>query len=500
MDQDLQYVRFKESRFYGYFQKMVEMKNRLEEQGVYFLFVQVPLEKNIKNLSEFEKERLSDWTFDFNNIREEDYKRICQIYSCESEKDDVIDYLKKVYDGAKVFEMNGIKYLADFKSDLVNVINGKRVTYYQPEKYGNHIYMFGQCTARGTGVEDKDTIASFLQNEVNKAFPDCYRVENMAIGCGSDIHDDMAHAEKIDFRQNDIVIFCTNLEIVPVELFEKNKISYFDCSEIFNRPHEKGEWFTDMTCHTNGIGNEAIADFILEKLCLLNCLNKSTEQTNIPQNMAEPDYTKVPEFVDYIKGLGLKKKAGNNGCIVMNGNPFTFGHLHLIEQSAKKVDNLYVFVVEENKSFFPFDERFQLIKEGTKGISNVEVLPSGKFIISALTFPGYFLKDGNKEIDVDVTSDVLIFAKYIAPALGISVRFVGEEPFDYVTRKYNEEMKQVFPQYHISLEIIPRKETKDGMVISASYVRGLLQKREFELIKGIVPLVTYEYLKRNYDR
>ena len=124
MDQDLQYVRFKESRFYGYFQKMVEMKNRLEEQGVYFLFVQVPLEKNIKNLSEFEKERLSDWTFDFNNIREEDYKRICQIYSCESEKDDVIDYLKKVYDGAKVFEMNGIKYLSVFKSYLVNVING----------------------------------------------------------------------------------------------------------------------------------------------------------------------------------------------------------------------------------------------------------------------------------------------------------------------------------------------------------------------------------------
>lgn len=499
MRQDLQYMEFEKSRFHDYFQKLVEMKKRLEEQGIHFLFIQVPLAKNIKNLSEFERERISEWTFDFNNIREEDYKRICQIYPYENE-DDITDYLKKVYDGVRVFEINGIKYLADFKSRLVNIINGKRITYYQPEKYCNNIYIFGQCTVRGTGVEDKDTIASYLQNRINKIASDSYRVENMAIGCGSDIHDDMAHLEKINLRRNDVVIFCTNLEIVPTELFEKYRINYFDCSEVFNRPHERGEWFTDMTCHTNKAGNEAIADFVFKKLVMLNFLNCNTESQIIPQNAGETDYTSLQEFKEYLENLNIKKKDGTNGCIVMNGNPFTFGHLFLIEQAARRVTNLYVFVVEENESFFSFDDRFQLIKKGTKEISNVEVLPSGKFIISALTFPGYFLKDGNKKIDVDVTSDVLIFAKYIAPALGISIRFVGEEPFDYVTRKYNEEMKQVFPQYNIELEEIPRKETNDGIVISASYVRKLLQKKEFEMIKKIVPPVTYEYLKEKYDK
>lgn len=39
---------------------------------------------------------------------------------------------------------------------------------------------------------------------------------------------------------------------------------------------------------------------------------------------------------------------------------------------------------------------------------NVEVLPSGRFIISAYTFPGYFLKDGNKEIEMDASMDVEI--------------------------------------------------------------------------------------------
>lgn len=49
-------------------------------------------------------------------------------------------------------------------------------------------------------------------------------------------------------------------------------------------------------------------------------------------------------------------------------------------------------------------------------------------------------------------------------------------------------------------EEIPRKETNDGIVISASYVRKLLQKKEFEMIKKIVPPVTYEYLKEKYDK
>ena len=81
-----------------------------------------------------------------------------------------------------------------------------------------------------------------------------------------------------------------------------------------------------------------------------------------------------------------------NGAIVMNCNPFTRGHRYLIESAAKQVDTLYVFVVEEDKSFFPFTERLMLVRNGIKDLSNVIVLPSGKFMISSLTFPEYFVK------------------------------------------------------------------------------------------------------------
>jgi len=40
------------------------------------------------------------------------------------------------------------------------------------------------------------------------------------------------------------------------------------------------------------------------------------------------------------------------------------------------------------------------------------------------------VKDNPKEIDIDSSRDVMLFARKIAPALNISVRFVGEEPFD----------------------------------------------------------------------
>jgi hypothetical protein len=172
---------------------LVEEKKILESKKVNFLFFQTPIYQNIVGLSEFEKSRLENWTFDFNNITDKDCMLIKEIYSPDMD----IDYLKQLYDGSKVYENNGVKCLADFRSEYVNVIDGKRITYYQPSKYRNKIYVFGQCTARGTGVEDRHTIESFLQDMINKEFPNTYKVINMAVGCGSDLYDDIMHMRQV---------------------------------------------------------------------------------------------------------------------------------------------------------------------------------------------------------------------------------------------------------------------------------------------------------------
>ena len=169
----------------------------------------------------------------------------------------------------------------------------------------------------------------------------------------------------------------------------------------------------------------------------------------------------------------------------------------LVEESAAKVDELFVFVVEEDKSFFTFSERFELVKRGTKDLKNVTVLPSGKFIISQRTFEAYSNKASLQEEVIDASLDVEIFGKNIAPELGINVRFAGEEPLDNVTRQYNDTMRRMLPRYGISFEVIPRKEW-NGSVISASRVRSLLEKRNFKEIREIVPETTYEYLLEKF--
>lgn len=498
MDTDLKLLEFEESRFFQYFHMLITELTGLKEQEISFYFFQTPLKQNIKNLSDFEKKRLATWKFDFTHIKEKDYEIIKQIYP----PDQTVAYLKQVYDGSRVYEKNGVKYLADFRSEYVNVINGSRITYDQPENWDNSIYIYGQCTARGTGVEDRHTIPSFLQNVLNRKDPNRYRVVNKAIGCGSDLYDDIMHMKETKLQPGDIVIFCTNLEIVPLYLFEQNHIAYYDTSPLFSRPHLYGEWFTDSTFHTTAKGNEVIAQYIYRILDQEVCTCSKDTTFAVPAREARlkenADHTLIfKELETYLAELITYKKSGVNGSIVMNCNPFTKGHQYLIEYAAQKVDNLYIFVVEEDASFFPYKERLNLVKQGTAHLQNIIILPSGKFMISAYTFPGYFLKDGNTEISVDVSTDVQIFGKYIAQTLDIKKRFVGEEPNDFVTRTYNAEMKSVLPHYGVELEIIERRKVQNE-IISASRVRKLLEQKDFDLIKELVPTTTYQYLEEKY--
>ena len=94
---------------------------------------------------------------------------------------------------------------------------------------------------------------------------------------------------------------------------------------------------------------------------------------------------------------------------------------------------------------------------------------------------------------------MLSFCTEIAPQLGITVRFAGEEPLDNVTRRYNETMERILPKYGIDFEVIPRKEI-NGDVISASRVRKLLEEDDFEEIQKLVPKTTLEYLNENYRK
>lgn len=80
------------------------------------------------------------------------------------------------------------------------------------------------------------------------------------------------------------------------------------------------------------------------------------------RTLQDTDDRMSEDLRQYIQSLSEYRKEGKNGCIVMNCNPFTLGHQYLVEYASKRVDHLYLFVVEEDKSFFPFRDRLELVK------------------------------------------------------------------------------------------------------------------------------------------
>ena len=196
-------------------------------------------------------------------------------------------------------------------------------------------------------------------------------------------------------------------------------------------------------------------------------------------------------FATFLENLEKTKRPGCSAALVMNANPFTQGHLYLVETAAKNCDTLHLFVLSEDASLVPFAVRKQLVRQGTAHIQNVVLHDSGPYIISNATFPSYFLKDETAVIEGHARLDLAVFAK-IAQALNITARYVGEEPTSQVTGLYNTIMARELPKQGITCHIIPRLQSQ-GKAISASTVRVALQNGDLETLKTLVPPTTYAY-------
>ncbi len=200
----------------------------------------------------------------------------------------------------------------------------------------------------------------------------------------------------------------------------------------------------------------------------------------------------IGRYTDYLRHMRGDRPDGA-AAIVMNANPFTRGHRYLVEQAAAQASTLYVIAVREDRSTFSYAERLAMIQAGCKGLDNVVVVEGSDYAISELTFPTYFLKQVTDATDTHITLDLDMFARHIAPALGVKTRFVGSEPIDELTARYNELMQEQLPQYGIEVKTVDRL-MQDGQVVSASRVRQALADGSLKQASGLVPETTVPYL------
>ena len=215
----------------------------------------------------------------------------------------------------------------------------------------------------------------------------------------------------------------------------------------------------------------------------------------------------LERYCEYLRSF---RREGLGGVIVMNANPFTLGHKYLIDKASEQVDTLYVIPVREDVSQFPYAERLAMIQAananpthtdasfvmpgGDRG-SHVVVLEGSDYCISAATFPTYFLKDLSDAAETQMRLDLDLYSRWIAPALGASVRFVGSEPFDALTAHYNTLIPNSveIPRLHL-VATGPEVCFTSAPVVSASKVRQALAEGRYRKAAAMCPETTHPYL------
>jgi cytidyltransferase-like protein len=392
---------------------------------------------------------------------------------------------------------DGVVKLNDAETSEYHVHNGERLTIGQPEEYRKCIYFFGACLVVGPYTEDAHTIESYLQKLIND---NGYKIKVVNYGSWSDELSLLRRICQTNFKRGDIAV-----------VFDKDRsfagIPSLNLADCLERENISYKWMSDKPEHCNYKVNRLYAQEIYRFIedAMKEDTTEEEPQDAEPQDAEPQDAEPLTDILintyadayieKYFSGF---KAEGTVGTILMNCNPFTWGHRYLVEQALKTVDHLIVFVVEEDTSIFTFNERYAMVREGTQDLKNVTVVPSGKFWANRTTFPEYFMRVDDKDIGGDGEKDVIAFARYIAPKLNITYRFVGEENTDKMTARYNLAMKRILPGYGVQVVEIPRA-TIAGESISAKTVRKRLEVSVDDDLDDMIPRSTRELLVQSWE-
>ena len=298
---------------------------------------------------------------------------------------------------------------------------------------------------------------------------------------------------EFDYPDKTFVIRRNN-QIIATGSAEGNILKYFFSYEEYKGQGLMGIIYNSLLNHLMEKGYDSFFVFttpnnniIFESLGLKEVYSTETV------SLLEGGFYNYERWIANIKTY-LPAKKGIRGSIIMNCNPMTLGHQYLIQKALNEVDELLIFVVEEDQSVFPFKDRFAIMENELVNEPGVILFKSGPYIISRGTFPTYFIKEKDDMLDIYTKLDGAIFGNKIAKDLDIDIRFLGTEPQDIVTSLYNETLKQLLKNSGVNVKVIPRKSI-DGKIVSASHVRDLLSKGKDIEAYTLLPESTIQYLK-----
>lgn len=423
---------------------------------------------------------------------QEDYRRLAGISGIR-----VLGRLGK-YADEQINELNGgtvtpdeVKEYEKAKEYEYLYIDGRAVKvkhWGTQEKY--KLYMIGPCIVDGEStMKDCESLGACLYDNIRKQeLP--YTVDGYVVN-------------SFEFCIFEKVLYSLTINDGDIVLLISNHASFVPCHSDIDLiemiEKRTGDWFYNMPIHTNYTGNLEITSAIVNRY-LKPIMTKYKKSKGIDKRVLQVgerrlNETEVSQINAYVKQIKKQYpiEGGEKGANVMNCNPMTKGHEWLISEASKIVNFLYVFIVEEDKSYISFQDRFAMVRSVCSKMKNVAIIPSGKFVLSAMTLPLYFEKSEKQYMTLDANVDLYIFGKYIANELGITKRFVGTEQSDLITRQYNEQMKILLPEMGVSVVELQRLQY-GSIDISASLVRKAMREHDHEKLMHYVPEDVFQYL------
>ena len=166
------------------------------------------------------------------------------------------------------------------------------------------------------------------------------------MNCGSpsyakDVRRIAACVKTLPLKKGDIVIYGS-------KSFEGiNKINLLDVCEKYQIP---AKWMADHPMHCNHQIRFLYAEAIYHVIEPVLQEPMHENERFFDQNR---DYIKSLYIDCYFRDWNFHKYE-KTGAVIMNCNPFTYGHRYLIERALSVVDFLIIFVVEEDMSLFSF--------------------------------------------------------------------------------------------------------------------------------------------------
>ncbi len=268
-------------------------------------------------------------------------------------EDGIADTMEKEVKLSNLVVRNGIATLSNKNGRYYQFEDGYRVTKNNPVTAERNIFMFGPCIVLGGYCKDDQTIEAYLQDLLNRDGYMEWKVLNRGL-FGPEYCYHSMFAEELS--ENDIVIIWYEEKWLPKKAAGQ-LIFQGDLTDVFDSFPSLADYFVDSTWHCNYLVNQRLAQKIYQDLCMTGALD-GEQKISMPERIQNYyigwDIWKY--FSQYFEQYNLYKQAGDvkSGAIVMNCNPFTKGHRYLIEQALKTVEYLYIFVVEEDKSYLNF--------------------------------------------------------------------------------------------------------------------------------------------------